>query len=218
MWRRGLTHGIGKFNCGGSSYEGQFIQNEFHGRGGFIWADGRRYVGAWRHNMMHGEGFFSWTDGRIYFGSYVDDKKHGLGRFAWPDGRSWVGYWAEGKQHGEGIERMPDGLQKGGIWEEGALKSYSASLPKLYDPVSLVLKGTWKDQETLDITCLSSDNKERLSLTGTASEGWLGFCTSLAMTLKVNSPCLQLFSISGTLLHPSCTVIKETPLIEVLGI
>lgn len=42
---------------------------------------------------MHGKGLFLWPDGRRYEGEYLADKKHGYGEFTWPDGRNYKGYW-----------------------------------------------------------------------------------------------------------------------------
>jgi len=40
---------------------------------------------------MHGKGEFIWSDGRKYVGDYNNDKKHGLGLFIWPDGKKYDG-------------------------------------------------------------------------------------------------------------------------------
>lgn len=36
---------------------------------------------------MHGKGVFVWPDGRKYEGDYLNDKKHGFGIFQFKDGR-----------------------------------------------------------------------------------------------------------------------------------
>lgn len=46
---------------------------------------------------MHGKGCFIWQDGRKYVGEYANDKKHGFGEFTWPDGRGYKGEWFSGK-------------------------------------------------------------------------------------------------------------------------
>lgn len=45
-----------------------------------IWPDGKQYEGDWKNNQMHGKGTFKWPDGRVYVGEYLEDKKHGFGR------------------------------------------------------------------------------------------------------------------------------------------
>ena len=46
---------------------------------------------------MHGKGQFMWPDGREYIGMYSNDMKHGEGEFRWPDGTRYIGEFREGK-------------------------------------------------------------------------------------------------------------------------
>ena len=68
---------------------------------------------------MHGKGIYLWKDGRKYEGDYIMDKKHGHGIYFWADGRKYDGEWANGKQHGIGIYYLQDGNGKKGVWENG---------------------------------------------------------------------------------------------------
>lgn len=43
----------------------------------------KRYEGDWKDNNMHGKGIYTWKDGRKYEGDYLDDKKHGYGIYIW---------------------------------------------------------------------------------------------------------------------------------------
>ena len=44
---------IGRFIwSNGSCYEGQFFDNNIHGRGIYKWSDGRTYDGDWENNKM----------------------------------------------------------------------------------------------------------------------------------------------------------------------
>ena len=54
-------------------------------KGVYTWLDGRRYEGEWVDNNMHGKGIYTWKDGRKYEGDYVNDKKHGHGIYTWAD-------------------------------------------------------------------------------------------------------------------------------------
>ena len=38
----------------------------------------KRYEGDWKDNNMHGKGIYTWKDGRKYEGEYLNDKKHGF--------------------------------------------------------------------------------------------------------------------------------------------
>ena len=54
-------------------------------KGLYTWLDGRRYEGDWLDNNMHGKGIYTWKDGRKYEGEYINDKKHGHGIYIWAD-------------------------------------------------------------------------------------------------------------------------------------
>ena len=113
-------HGRGMFTwADGSTYSGQFLENNIEGSGVYQWSDGRKYDGEWKNNKMEGYGVFTWPDGRRYEGEYIDDKKEGNGVFYWPDGRKYEGEWKNGKQHGIGIYTSASGKTKKGEWNEG---------------------------------------------------------------------------------------------------
>ena len=106
-------------------YEGQFLNSNIHGKGKYIFADGREYDGEWVNNKLHGKGRFKWPDGRTYTGEYLNDKKDGKGLFEWPDGKKYNGEWKNGKQHGFGeYFNVADKTWKKGIWEFGRRKKW----------------------------------------------------------------------------------------------
>lgn len=52
---------------------------------------------------MHGRGVYVWKDGRKYEGEYKEDKKDGFGTYTWADGKKYSGEWRNSKRHGKGI-------------------------------------------------------------------------------------------------------------------
>ena len=40
----------------GSSYDGEWVDNQMSGRGIFKFVDGRQYFGEWKNNQRDGEG------------------------------------------------------------------------------------------------------------------------------------------------------------------
>lgn len=45
-----------------------------HGKGHFIWPDGKEYKGYYCFDLKHGEGEFKWADGTVYKGEFRDGK------------------------------------------------------------------------------------------------------------------------------------------------
>jgi hypothetical protein len=70
---------------------------------------------------MHGKGDFIWSDGRKFRGVYRNGKKQGFGVFEWPDGRKYVGLWKDGMQHGRGVFVTKNGMRHEGEWNQGKL-------------------------------------------------------------------------------------------------
>jgi len=113
----GLKHGYGHLRTDGSSYDGEFFEDEKHGVGEMTWDDGRRYRGHFKNGKFHGAAVVSWSDGRMYAGEYADDRKHGEGTFSWHDGRRYQGQWVMGKRHGIGVYTNAKLVTRTGIWE-----------------------------------------------------------------------------------------------------
>ena len=112
----------------GSTYTGQFLDNNIHGKGIYLWNNGRTYDGHWVKGKMHGNGIFSWPEGRLYNGHYFEDKKHGKGTLIWPDGKKYTGNWVNGLQDGEGVFLTLKGNSKRGLWKNGKLLKWLVDL------------------------------------------------------------------------------------------
>ena len=48
---------------------------------------------------MHGKGSFMWPDGRRYIGEYSNDKKEGFGEFFWADNSQYSGDFKNNNIH-----------------------------------------------------------------------------------------------------------------------
>ncbi|KAJ1493957.1 hypothetical protein T484DRAFT_1928414 [Baffinella frigidus] len=70
-------HGTFKF-VGGSSYDGDWVDNKFVGQGKYSWAHGAYYIGAWVDNRMHGAGCFVDPEGREWKGEFYNGQGPGL--------------------------------------------------------------------------------------------------------------------------------------------
>lgn len=91
-----VATGKGTYVDGHASYEGEFLDNAFHGHG--------RYVGA---------------SGAIYDGTFVKGQFQGQGKYKYPDGAEYSGEWFENKMHGKGIFSAADGVQYVGEFYNG---------------------------------------------------------------------------------------------------
>ena len=76
----------------GSTYEGNFLNDEFHGKGKYISKD-LIYDGFWKKGYSHGEGTEIWSDGNKYKGQFKMGKKHGFGVYTWQNGTTYRGMW-----------------------------------------------------------------------------------------------------------------------------
>lgn len=102
LFRNGKKHGQGKYSWGdGSSYEGQFLEDEISGKGCFRDGEGE-YTGQFVDSSNHGQGIYKASDGSIYDGQWDSGEKHGQGTLIWPDGRRYIGQWYADSQHGTG--------------------------------------------------------------------------------------------------------------------
>ncbi len=45
MWKDGCFHGLGTYKTNESEYKGDFRIDKFHGKGLFVWPDGKYYEG-----------------------------------------------------------------------------------------------------------------------------------------------------------------------------
>lgn len=86
----------------------------------FIFSDGDRYEGEWRNDERHGKGLMIYAaasdeagNGRHveekYDGDWVDGKMHGRGVYYYADGSAYDGMWQDGKMHGSGVFIYPNG-------------------------------------------------------------------------------------------------------------
>lgn len=141
----------------GSTYVGEWKDNNFHGIGTFSWPDRTRYHGDWLHgeqtgegalflpngekyegnfyaNIMSGNGTYSWPTGEVYQGEFRNDMMHGKGTYTWPNGDKYVGDFVEGYFEGLGIKTYADGRVVEGIWRRDNFQSFKRVAQEVPDP------------------------------------------------------------------------------------
>lgn len=87
------------------TYEGNFVDERYHGAGVFRYADGSIYEGEWHMGKRYGHGYFKSPpqEGWVYEGNFDNDNRHGDGMIYWPDGTTYVGHVLENTRTGLGI-------------------------------------------------------------------------------------------------------------------
>ncbi len=102
--KKGKMHGKGIYLLVlfGFRYEGDFVDNKFHGKGMTTQPEGYKYVGDYVNGLPHGKGILILPNGTKYEGDFIEEKKHGKGVFTWSSGNRYEGDFANDKIHGKG--------------------------------------------------------------------------------------------------------------------
>jgi hypothetical protein len=101
-------------------YQGEFKDDERHGRGTCIFPDGGRYTGDWEAGSAHGEGRFDHANGDIFVGIFRK-RCRVRGKLTWAaTGDEYDGEFANDLPHGQGSRRYASsGVVHSGRWERG---------------------------------------------------------------------------------------------------
>ena len=110
-------NGKGKFIfANGDVYEGQYELNkttgtvERQGFGVLTTKDRVIYSGIWKNDKLNGSGsFYHEPTGCKYEGDFLNGKFDGVGKYLWPDGSIYEGEFKESKLEGKGWFRDPTG-------------------------------------------------------------------------------------------------------------
>ena len=63
-----------------------------------VFSDGKQYIGDFDCDVRHGKGKFMWTDGRVYDGGWVNGKQFGVAFYTDKHGIKKKGRWEDGKR------------------------------------------------------------------------------------------------------------------------
>jgi hypothetical protein len=106
-WKDGEWHGKGAFSAAnGDVYLGEFFRGKFHGRGLLQYHDGGFYKGGWYLGKKDGNGTLYYANGDLYEGGWLNDLRSGWGTLWYWDGTLFEGYWRMGLKQGWGRETI----------------------------------------------------------------------------------------------------------------
>ena len=99
-WQYGKRHGYGNLvNVDGSYYEGDFVNDEFEGKGVLVYKNARKYSGNWKAGKRSGNGVYSSAVGmvRSFDGEWVYDAFNGKGTLVFSNDDKYEGYFKDFK-------------------------------------------------------------------------------------------------------------------------
>lgn len=86
----------------GNIYTGEFIENDFNGKGTCVYVNGEKYVGEWNDGVFSGSGKFTFINGDYYDGKWLNGLQEGIGKMYYSNGKKYFGNWKEGSINGHG--------------------------------------------------------------------------------------------------------------------
>ena len=90
--------GIGKWITNKIIYDGEFYNNQIHGKGRIKFLkSGIVYIGTFKKDKIDGYGIFKWLNGDKYEGEVKNGKMHGLGKYFYNNGKVYNGLFVNGK-------------------------------------------------------------------------------------------------------------------------
>ena len=87
-------------------YEGEWKQNQRHGKGTEYWYyEEKEYEGFWKNDQRHGKGISYYSDQKKeYEGDWKNNQQHGRGISYHENGqKEYEGEWFQGNKYGKGI-------------------------------------------------------------------------------------------------------------------
>jgi hypothetical protein len=142
-WKQGQWHGKGKvIKKNGDTYTGSFSEDQIHGFGEYAHKGSKRIFQG-RFVMGHRiEGKMKYSDGSVYEGPWYDGKRQGIGTYHFSDGSLFKGEFAGDRMTGHGKLVWPDGSHYVGEFRKGRRHGNGTE----YDKRGRTrYEGLWKD-------------------------------------------------------------------------
>lgn len=103
-FKNGKLEGVGKMtHKNKDTYEGEFLANEYNGKGTFIYFDSKNsYQGEFVANKYHGKGTFSYFESKESFKGIFENNVFKKGFYTYKTGNTYDGEWKDGLPSGTG--------------------------------------------------------------------------------------------------------------------
>lgn len=120
-FKNGKFEGFGKIVYRNKdTYEGEFIANEYHGKGTFVSFDSKETFKGTFENHAFKKGLYIYKDGNTYDGDWKDGLPSGNGTFTWKKtGDVYTGDFLSGEPNGQGKLTQKDGSYFEGVFADG---------------------------------------------------------------------------------------------------
>ena len=109
QWKNGKKEGKGAKYAQASNgkdritYEGDFHNDLYDGKGKYTFSNGEYYIGEWSKGERNGKGKEYYNDNKLrYDGDFVNGKYEGNGEYYFENEEYYIGQFLEGKRHGNG--------------------------------------------------------------------------------------------------------------------
>ena len=137
----GQCHGEGIWIKDNNIYIGNFRNDNFHGIGLFITAEGDYYFGEWENSQCNGYGSLMMDQKLEYQGDFRNSRKEGYGEEKYPDGDIYKGLFYQGEKNGKGQYIFADGSRYDGNFKKSKYNGYG----QLSLPGGNTIRGDFKD-------------------------------------------------------------------------
>jgi hypothetical protein len=160
-FRHDVMHGFGKKTKANStwSYEGEWVNDQRHGKGKFTSDCGEVFVGDFVRNSIRGEGVLTTLNQDTFTGTFRRGRCHG--DCVWRNAAGDVlysGQFEDHKMHGQGIATAPDGS----VFEGGFKNGLKSGQGKLTFSGGDIYKGEFLKDSAIGVGSLTTTSGQTL--------------------------------------------------------
>ena len=164
----------GEISLATGTYSGDTDFGYFDGLGDYSFRSGSTYSGEWDENEFYGAGILKSPTEGTYDGEFKDSKKDGQGTFLWLDGTTYEGSWKNDMMAGEGVYKGPNSLVYSGVFKDNQFESGTCTFENQTGDYQL----TYDNGSIIEAVIMFHDNTKytgQCGITALEGEGTLSF-------------------------------------------